>query len=151
LRCHSVQDVQAAPYDKTSYLLATDSITRAQLPFDLNPAVTVDGYGSFDQSGIQNEWTAQMSLAHNTLDGGMWKWAYFLRQLGRARIDAPQGEGAGLAQAAVAHDSGFGGFRWDSSAIAPASVAWWVMSSLDFPPLPILSSTRHAPATAPLP
>ncbi len=129
-------------FDEKTFLLQTDPLLRNTHPSDLNPTVTVDGFGSLDRSGIQNEWTMQISFAHNMLDSGpfltqkpnLWRWAYLVRQIAKARIDEPDGSGSGLAQAAKAHDSGFGGFVWDSQSIAPASVAWWILNTLDFHP-----------------
>jgi hypothetical protein len=129
---------------KSSLLTEAAAQLRGRHSFDLDESVEIDGFGSFDAGGIQNEWSAMLALAHAVTDAAniaaenpgqdSWKWAYFFRQIAAARIDASSGGGSGLAQAAHAHASGFGGFVWDSRAIAPASIAWWVLATLDTQP-----------------
>jgi hypothetical protein len=137
---------------KSAFLPRADPLLRKVHPLDVEPGTSADGYGSVDRSGIQSEWTAEIAFAWNYLDNqpgsgekpNLWHWAYFLRQIARARIDETDGGGSGLAQAAKAHDSGFGGFGgfvWDSTSVAPATVAWWILASLDFHPFLLVSPT----------
>jgi len=125
----------------TDFLAGMDAIYRGVHPWDLDNSVSVDGYGTLDNSGGQNRITMLMAFAQNMLDSRqdtttlygppVWEWAYLIRQTAHA-IVSKDGE-IGIADASSAHDSGYG-FVWDSHAISLSSTAWWVLTTLDFHP-----------------
>jgi len=129
-------------YDRQAFLDNAEAVYRGTHPWDNDPRVSIDGYGTLKDNGVQVPLTLKMAFAYNMLDSrpwtvqtdssNIWKWFYLMYQVAQARIDIP-GIGSGLADATTAHADGYGSI-WDTQDISPSAIAWWILTTLDSNP-----------------